>query len=150
VDDVAARTRTTKRMIYYYFGSKEQLYAAVLEHLYGGMRDAEQALRLGALPPLEALRRMIEVTFDHHAGHPEFVRLVSVENIHSARIVAASPTIRERNAAVIGTLAGADRAWRGGGRVPGRARRARPAHADQRVLLLPRVEPPYPCRHLRA
>lgn len=104
VDDIAARTRTTKRMIYYYFGSKEQLYAAVLEEMYGGMRDAEQALRLEALPPLEALRRLVEVTFDHHAAHPEFVRLVSVENIHEGRHVAASRTIRERNAAVIGTL----------------------------------------------
>jgi AcrR family transcriptional regulator len=104
VDDIAARTRTTKRMIYYYFGGKQQLYAAVLDQLYGGMRDAEAALELDALPPLDALRRLVETTFDHHAAHPEFVRLVSVENIHEARIVAASPTIRERNAAVIGTL----------------------------------------------
>jgi len=105
VDDIAARTRTTKRMIYYYFGGKEQLYAEVMERMYGGMRDAEQALKLDALPPLDALRRMVEVTFDHHAAHPEFVRLVSVENINEARIVAASSTIRARNAAVIGTLA---------------------------------------------
>lgn len=104
VDNIAARTRTTKRMIYYYFGGKQQLYAAVLERLYGGMRDAEAALALDGLAPRDALRRMVEVTFDHHAAHPEFVRLVSVENIHEARIVAASPTIRERNAAVIGTL----------------------------------------------
>ena len=104
VDDIAARTRTTKRMIYYYFGGKEQLYAAVMERMYGGMRDAEQALNLEALAPLDALTRMVEVTFDHHAAHPEFVRLVSVENINEARIVAASATIRARNAAVIGTL----------------------------------------------
>jgi AcrR family transcriptional regulator len=104
VDEIAARTRTTKRMIYYYFGGKEQLFAAVLEEMYGGMRDAEQALRLEALPPVEALRRLVEVTFDHHAAHPEFVRLVSVENIHEGRHVAASATIRHRNAAVIGTI----------------------------------------------
>ena len=104
VDDIAARTRTTKRMIYYYFGGKEQLYAAVLEEMYGGMRDAEQALRLDALPPAEALRRLVEVTFDHHAAHPEFVRLVSVENIHEGRHVAVSPAIRERNAAVVGSI----------------------------------------------
>jgi AcrR family transcriptional regulator len=106
VDEIAARMRTTKRMIYYYFGSKELLYAAVLERLYGGMRDAEQALHLEALPPLEALRRMVETTFDYHAAHPNFVRLVCVENIHEARIVAASPTILARNAAVLGTLRG--------------------------------------------
>jgi AcrR family transcriptional regulator len=104
VDDIAARTRTTKRMIYYYFGSKELLYAAVLEELYGGMRDAEQALALAALPPEAAMRRLIETTFDYHATHPEFVRLVSVENIHEAKQVRASPTIRARNAAVIGTI----------------------------------------------
>jgi AcrR family transcriptional regulator len=104
VDDIAARTRTTKRMIYYYFGSKERLYAAVLEEMYGGMRDAEQALPLTRLPPALALQRMVETTFDHHAAHPEFVRLVSVENIHEARNVAASPEIIKRNAAVIGTL----------------------------------------------
>ncbi len=104
VDDIAARTRTTKRMIYYYFGSKEGLYAAVLERQYGGMRDAERDLGLGGLSPDEALRRIVEVTFDHHASHPEFVRLVSTENINEARIVAASPTIRTRNATVIGIL----------------------------------------------
>jgi AcrR family transcriptional regulator len=104
VDDIAARTRTTKRMIYYYFGSKERLYAAVLEELYGGMRDAEGALPLARLPPALALQRLVETTFDHHAAHPEFVRLVSVENIHEGRHVAASPEIITRNAAVIGTL----------------------------------------------
>jgi AcrR family transcriptional regulator len=104
VDGIAARTRTTKRMIYYYFGSKERLYAAVLERMYGGMRDAERDLRLDGLRPAEALRRIVEVTFDHHAAHPEFVRLVSTENINEARIVAASPTIRTRNATILEIL----------------------------------------------
>jgi AcrR family transcriptional regulator len=104
VDEIAARTRTTKRMIYYYFSSKEQLFAAVLEELYGGMRDAESALDLDALSPAEAMRRLIETTFDHHAAHPEFVRLVATENIHEGSHVAASPTIRARNARVIQTM----------------------------------------------
>jgi AcrR family transcriptional regulator len=105
VDDIAARTRATKRMIYYYFGGKEGLYAAVLEEAYGGMRDAEAALRLDELPPVEAVRRLVETTFDHHAAHPDFVRLVSGENIEGARTVSASDTIRVRNAAVIGAIA---------------------------------------------
>ena len=105
VDDIAARTRATKRMIYYYFGGKEGLYAAVLEEAYGGMRDAEGALRLDELPPAEAMRRLVETTFDHHAANPDFVRLVSGENIEGARAVQASPTIRARNAAVVGAVA---------------------------------------------
>lgn len=104
VDDIAARTATTKRMIYYYFGGKEQLYAAALEEMYGGIRDAEARLDLDALPPEEAMRRMVGTTFDHHAAHPEFVRMVSVENILEARHVRRSPAIRARNATVIGAL----------------------------------------------
>lgn len=104
VDDIAARTRTTKRMIYYYFGGKEGLYAAALEEAYGGMRDAEGALRLDESPPAEAMRRLVETTFDHHAAHPEFVRLVSGENIEGARNVSTSATIKRRNAAVIGAV----------------------------------------------
>ena len=104
VDEIAARTATTKRMIYYYFGGKEQLYATVLEELYGGIRDAEAALDLDGLPPAQALRRLVETTFDYHAAHPEFVRLVAVENIHSARHLELLPGIIDRNAGVLGSL----------------------------------------------
>jgi len=104
VDNIAARTATSKRMIYDYFGGKAQLYAAALEEMYGGMRDAEAALQLDALPAHEAIRRLVEVTFDHHHAHPEFVRLIVSENIEEARNVRASPTIPTRNARVIETL----------------------------------------------
>ncbi|UFN48561.1 TetR family transcriptional regulator [Roseomonas sp. OT10] len=104
VDEIAARTRTTKRMIYYYFGGKEQLYAAVLEEMYGGIRATERGLQLEELAPVEAMRRMVEVTFDYHAAHPEFVRLVSVENIHGGRHVADHPGIVRRNDALVGLI----------------------------------------------
>jgi AcrR family transcriptional regulator len=104
VDEIAARTRTTKRMIYYYFGSKELLYAAVLEEMYDGIRETEKHLPLEGLPPEAAMRGLVELTFDYHAAHPEFVRLVSVENIHDAQHIAQSPTIRTRNDAVLGML----------------------------------------------
>ena len=81
VDDIAERTRTTKRMIYYYFGGKEQLYLAVLESAYRGIREAEQSIQATDLPPREAVRRIAELTFDHHHAHPAFVRLVSFENL---------------------------------------------------------------------
>jgi AcrR family transcriptional regulator len=103
VDEIAARTRTSKRMIYYYFGSKEGLYAAVLEQMYGGIRDAEQALALDNLAPEAAMAALIEQTFDYHAAHPEFVRLVAVENIHGARHLRHAPSITERNDTVIRT-----------------------------------------------
>ncbi|MBP0496301.1 TetR/AcrR family transcriptional regulator [Pararoseomonas indoligenes] len=104
VDEIAARTRTTKRMIYYYFGSKDGLYAAVIARAYGGIRDAERRLQLDALPPMEAMRRLVEGTFDHHHANPTFVRLVSVENIEEARHIRASAAIAQRNAEVVSTV----------------------------------------------
>jgi AcrR family transcriptional regulator len=101
VNEIAARTRTTKPMIYYYFGSKEKLYAAVMEEAYGGMRDVEQGLQLEHLPPVEAMRKLVEVTFDYHAANPGFTRLISTENIHGARHIAGSPGIAKRNSAII-------------------------------------------------
>ena len=81
VDAIAARTRTSKRMIYYYFGSKEGLYVAVLEEAYRRIRSIEGRLNLGDLPPDEALRQLVGSTFDYYIEHPEFVRLVMNENI---------------------------------------------------------------------
>lgn len=90
MDEIAARTRTTKRMIYYYFGGKEQLFTTVLERAYGVIREAEQQLDVDHLDPVAAIRRLAEVTFDHHEQHPDFIRLVSIENIHGAQHIAAS------------------------------------------------------------
>ena len=82
VDEIAERTRTTKRMLYYYFGNKEGLYVAVLERSYAGIRAAEQSIDVDHLDPCTAIRRLAELTFDHHEEHPDFIRLVSIENIH--------------------------------------------------------------------
>ena len=101
VEEIVARARTTKPMIYYYFGSKERLFAAVLEDVYAGMRTIEQSLQLAELPALEAMRKVIEVTFDYHAKNSEWVRLVSIANIHYAKHILASKTIASKNSAII-------------------------------------------------
>src|SRR4051794_14798337 len=84
VDEIAEQTRTTKRMLYYYFGSKEGLYTAVLGRAYAEIREAERALEVEHLAPPEAIRCLAQLTFDHHEAHPDFIRLVSIENIHRA------------------------------------------------------------------
>jgi AcrR family transcriptional regulator len=90
VDEIAAKTSTTKRMIYYYFGSKQQLYVAALERAYAVIRSIEQELDVDHLDPVEALRQLAELTFDHHESHPDFIRLVGIENIHRAEHIATS------------------------------------------------------------
>ena len=101
VDAIAARTRTSKRMIYYYFGSKEGLYLAVLEEAYGAIRRTEAMLDLDSLAPEEALRTLIGSTFDYYQKHPEFVRLVMNENIMDGVHMARSRAIGKLNVTVI-------------------------------------------------
>jgi len=104
VDEIAARTRTTKRMIYYYFGSKENLYLAVLEKAYAQIRAIERTVKIDELAPEMALRKLAEATYDHHTTHPEFIRLVSIENIHQAENVKRSKVIVTQNASAIDLL----------------------------------------------
>jgi AcrR family transcriptional regulator len=94
VDEIAERTRTTKRMIYYYFGGKEQLYMAVLENAYKGIREAEQRLQVDHVDPVVAMRRLAELTFDHHLDHQAFIRLVSIENIHRGEFISRLDSLR--------------------------------------------------------
>jgi len=94
VDEIAAKTRTTKRMIYYYFGGKEQLFIEVLERSYTVIRSIERDLDVEHLDPIDALRSLAELTFDHHESHPDFVRLVSIENIHRGQFIARLETLR--------------------------------------------------------
>lgn len=104
VDAIAERTHTSKRMIYYYFGSKEQLYVEVLEKLYGDIRRTESALHLAELEPQEAIRRLVEFTFDHHDRNVDFVRIVSIENIHHGEYVKKSSAIRSMSHNVLHAL----------------------------------------------
>ena len=104
VEAIAARTNTVKRMIYYYFGSKEGLYLAVLEQAYAAIRSAEQALELDGLEPREAIGRLAAFTFDYHETHPDFLRLVSIENIHHGAHMARSAVIGGLNSPVVATL----------------------------------------------
>ena len=104
IDEIAARTRASKRMIYYYFGDKEGLYLAVLESAYRKVRDGEAKLDIEGLSPLDALRRLVEFTFDHHHKHEDFIRMVMIENIHHAEYMDKSQVIRQLNVTAIGTI----------------------------------------------
>lgn len=101
VDAIANRTRTSKRMLYYYFRDKEGLYLAVLEKVYGDIRRTEATLDLEQQPPAEALARLTGFTFDYYTSHPDFVRLVMTENILDGVHMKRSRTIGKLNVTVI-------------------------------------------------
>ncbi len=104
IDEIAAKTKSSKRMIYYYFGGKEGLYVKVLEEAYTRIRGIERSLDLAHLPPREALDKLVRVTFNHHDSNPDFVRLVMNENIHNAAYLAKSPAIQKLNARAIDSV----------------------------------------------
>lgn len=101
IDEIAARTRFSKRMIYYYFGDKEGLYLRALENAYREVREGEAQLDIEGLPPVAALTRLVEFTFDHHHRHEEFIRMVMIENIHHGQYLEQSDAIRELNVTAI-------------------------------------------------
>lgn len=85
VEEIAARTATSKHMIYYYFGSKDGLYSAVLERAYAGFRTAERAFDYAAREPVEALSALVGNTFDAHLRNPHTIRILMSENLDRAR-----------------------------------------------------------------
>jgi AcrR family transcriptional regulator len=101
IDEIAERTKTSKRMIYYYFGSKDGLYRAVLTEYYRKLRSQEQDLHLEDLAPLDAIKRLVHFTVDYHITNAEDVRLVMVENIHRGRHIQELPSLETLNSSLV-------------------------------------------------
>lgn len=80
-EDIARRTNTSKRMIFYYFESKSGLYRAVLEENYLRIRALESALFLDDLEPPAALRELVRASLAHYERHPDLARIVAMENL---------------------------------------------------------------------
>ncbi|MEO5741350.1 MAG: TetR/AcrR family transcriptional regulator [Vicinamibacterales bacterium] len=104
MDAIAARTDTTRALINYYFGSKEKLYLAVLERVYAEIREAERLIDLNHLPPSEAIRSLVEFTYDYYVGHEYFVRIVVAENQAKGRHMKRSPEMRTLNRPIVDLL----------------------------------------------
>ena len=94
VDEIADKARANKRMIYHYFGSKEELFTAVLEEAYLDIRTAEQELKLSHLSPRDALVKLVTFTWTYYLDNPEFIRLVNSANLHGGRHIEGSERLR--------------------------------------------------------
>jgi AcrR family transcriptional regulator len=104
MDRIAERAGLNKRLIYYYFEDKDRLFQAVLEQAYRHIRDEERRLNLLALKPADAVRRLVEFTWDYYLAHPEFLSLLNSENLQAARHLENSQRAREMNSPLIATL----------------------------------------------
>jgi len=105
MDRIAERADVNKRLIYYYFTSKDELFLAVLEKAYADIREAETRLHLQGMPPAEAIQRLTRFTWEYYIAHPEFLTLLNSENLHQGRHLAMSGRVRDMNSPLIQTLA---------------------------------------------
>ncbi|MBC7709974.1 MAG: TetR family transcriptional regulator [Rhizobacter sp.] len=104
MDRIAARAELNKRLIYYYFSDKEQLFQSVLEQAYLHIREQEHNLHLLDLKPVDAIRRLVEFTWNYYLEHPEFLTLLNSANLHRARHLDNAQRVREMNSPLIATL----------------------------------------------
>ena len=104
VDRIAERAGANKRMLYYYFGNKEDLFLAVLEAEYARIRAAEQKLHLADLDPEQGIRRLVEFTWDYYLAHPEFLTLLNSENLHKGRHLKRSRNVAAMHSPFVATL----------------------------------------------
>jgi AcrR family transcriptional regulator len=104
MDSIAERAGLNKRLIYYYFGSKDDLFLAVLERTYADIREAEQRLHLDEIEPVEAIRQLVSFTWHYYLEHPEFITLLNSENLHGAAHLKRSERIQEMNSPLVQLL----------------------------------------------
>lgn len=104
IEAITERTHTSKRMIYYHFGSKKGLYAAVLSHAHQLVRDPEVEARALPEAPLEALEALVHHAFDMFCRYPDFIRLSQQENLHGAEVLKTLPEVAKLNRKRLQTL----------------------------------------------
>ncbi|MCP5372248.1 MAG: TetR family transcriptional regulator [Hyphomicrobiales bacterium] len=101
MEDIARRAEVNKRMVYHYFGNKEDLYLAVLEDTYEDRRLHDSQLDLRHADPQEGMRRLIRASFDYCRRHPEYIKLLIVENINGARHLRRSTKVHNLHLQVL-------------------------------------------------
>jgi AcrR family transcriptional regulator len=101
VDRIALEAGANKRMLYYYFGNKDDLFLAVLEYTYEHIRTAEKGLHLDEVEPAEAVRRLVAFTWNYYLDYPHFLNLLNSENLHQARHLKNSAKVRSMHSPFI-------------------------------------------------
>lgn len=104
MEQIASEAQTTKRMVVYYFKTKELLYQAVLQYVYTRIRETEQQLGLENLPPVEALVQLVKWSVRYHAEHADFMRIICMENMQRGKWLLASGDLKRLNKSALSLL----------------------------------------------
>lgn len=104
IEQISREAESNDRMIYYYFGSKDQLFTCVLEHIYEQFNKAESKLRLDCSQPVQALEKLVAFVWDYYCRHPEFVAILSIENLHHGEHAKRSTELKRLSSEALGVL----------------------------------------------
>ena len=104
VEQISSTARSHDRMIYYYFGSKEGLFIAVIEEIYRRFDEAESSLEIDMGDPVRALREMTRFVWNYYNRHPEFIALLNEENLHRAKHISKARRAGEYSSSAISLL----------------------------------------------
>lgn len=104
IEQISKAAKSYDRMIYYYFGSKEGLFIAVLEEMYRRFNEAEAKLALDVDTPVEALTAVIRFMWGYYHRNPEFITLLNTENLHRGKHIAKSLRAREFSSPAVAVL----------------------------------------------
>lgn len=104
MEQIASEAQTTKRMVVYYFKTKELLYQAVLQYVYSRIRETEQKLGLENLPPVEALVQLVKWSVRYHVEHADFMRIICMENMQRGKWLLASGDLKRLNKSALSLL----------------------------------------------
>jgi AcrR family transcriptional regulator len=104
IEQISSEAESNDRMIYYYFGSKENLFVRVLEHTYEAFNNAESMLRLDLSNPVQALRERVAFVWHYYVKHPEFVAILNIENLHEGTHARQSSELRRLSGTTLGVI----------------------------------------------
>lgn len=106
VERITKAAKCNARMIYHYFGGKEQLYLAALDNVYAAIRNQETQLHFGTADPAFEARRLVEFTFDYFAENATFLKMIRNENLLNGQYIKRSQMIRDMSQPFITAIGG--------------------------------------------
>ena len=104
IEQISSEAESNDRMIYYYFASKEKLFIRVLEHTYERFNHAESLLQLDPSTPVKTLRELVAFVWHYYVNNPEFVAILSIENLHKGKHAKQSSELRRLSGEAVDVL----------------------------------------------
>ncbi|WP_297833557.1 TetR/AcrR family transcriptional regulator [Pseudomonas sp.] len=104
IEQISSEAESNDRMIYYYFASKEKLFIRVLEHTYERFNHAESLLQLDPSTPVQTLRELVAFVWHYYVNNPEFVAILSIENLHKGKHAKQSSELRRLSGEAVDVL----------------------------------------------